>query len=146
MPLRKKTKQINPEQIPSRTERDKEISDMPNYTNETYVKAMVQALDSKKGLDIQVLKVGSLTTLAEYFVICTATSTTQVKALSDEVEFRLKTDYEVMPHHVEGHDSASWILLDYGFALVHVFLESARSFYGLEKLWKDATVVPVEEL
>lgn len=119
---------------------------MPNYTNETYVKAMVQALDSKKGLDIQVLKVGSLTTLAEYFVICTATSTTQVKALSDEVEFRLKTDYEVMPHHVEGHDSASWILLDYGFALVHVFLESARSFYGLEKLWKDATVVPVEEL
>lgn len=119
---------------------------MPNYTTETYVKAIVQALDNKKGQDIQVLKVGDLTTLAEYFVICTASSTTQVKSLSDEVEFRLKTDYEQMPHHVEGHDSASWILIDYGFALVHVFLESARSFYGLEKLWKDAIVVPIEEL
>lgn len=119
---------------------------MSNNSTQTYVKAIVQALDSKKGQDIQVLKVDALTTLAEYFVICTATSTTQVKALSDEVEFRLKTDYEVMPHHVEGHDSASWILLDYGFALVHVFQESARSFYGLEKLWKDAAVVPIEEL
>lgn len=113
---------------------------------ETYVKAAVQALDSKKGLDIQVLQVSSLTTLAEYFVICTATSTTQVKALSDEVEFRLKTDYETLPRQVEGHDSASWILLDYGFMLVHVFLESARGYYNLEKLWKDAQVVPVEEL
>ncbi len=119
---------------------------MPNDSTETYVKAMVNALDSKKGLDIQVLKVEQLTTLTEYFVICTATSTTQVKSLSDEVEFRLKTDYDVMPHHVEGHDSASWVLLDYGFAVVHVFLESARSFYGLEKLWKDATVIPIEQL
>ena len=115
-------------------------------TTETYVKAMAAALDSKKGLDIEVLKVGELTSLTEYFVICTATSTTQVKALADEVEFRLKTDYQVMPHHIEGHDSASWILLDYGFALVHVFLESARTFYGLEKLWKDAAPVDVDSL
>lgn len=119
---------------------------MANKTNEAYVKAMALALDSKKGRDIQVLKVADLTALAEYFVICTATSTTQVKALSDEVEFRLKTDHGVMPHHIEGHDSASWILLDYGFALVHVFLEEARSFYGLEKLWKDAAVIPIEQL
>lgn len=112
----------------------------------TYIKAAVDALDSKKGLDIQVLKVSELTTLAEYFVICAASSTTQVKALADEVEFRLKTDHNVMPHHVEGHDSASWILLDYGFALVHVFLESARDFYSLEKLWKDAVQIPLDEL
>ena len=102
---------------------------MPNTTRD-YVKAMVNAMDSKRGEDIQVLKVADLTSIAEYFVICSATSTTQVKTLADEVEFKLKTDYEVMPHHVEGHDSASWILLDYGFALVHVFLESAREFYG----------------
>lgn len=119
---------------------------MPNHDTRTYVKAMVQALDSKRGEDIQVLKVGDLTSIAEYFVICAASSTTQVKTLADEVEFRLKTDYEVMPHHVEGHDSASWILLDYGFALVHVFLESAREFYSLEKLWKDATAIPTDEL
>lgn len=118
---------------------------MPN-TIRDYVKAMVNAMDSKRGEDIQVLKVADLTSIAEYFVICSATSTTQVKTLADEVEFKLKTDYNVMPHHVEGHDSASWILLDYGFALVHVFLESAREFYSLEKLWKDATAIPLEEL
>lgn len=64
---------------------------MPNHDTKTYVKAMVQALDSKRGEDIQVLKVGDLTSIAEYFVICTANSTTQVKTLADEVEFRLKT-------------------------------------------------------
>lgn len=119
---------------------------MANNTTETYIKAAVQALDSKRGQDIQVLKVADLTTIAEYFVICTASSTTLVKTLADEVEFRLKTDYGILPHHVEGHDSASWILLDYGFALVHVFLESARSFYSLEKLWKDAVQIPADEL
>lgn len=117
-----------------------------DHNTETYIKAAVQALDSKRGQDIQVLKVADLTTLAECFVLCTATSTTQVKTLADEVEFRLKTDYGVLPHHIEGHDSASWILLDYGFALVHVFLESARSFYSLEKLWKDAVRIPLDEL
>lgn len=119
---------------------------MSNNDTRTYVKAAVRALDSKRGEDIQVLKVGDLTTLAEYFVICAATSTTQVKTLADEVEFRLKTDYGVVPHHIEGHDSASWILLDYGFALVHVFLQEARDFYGLEKLWKDAAQIPLDEL
>ena len=117
-----------------------------DHNTETYIKAAVQALDSKRGQDIQVLKVADLTTLAEYFVLCTATSTTQVKTLADEVEFRLKTDYGVLPHHIEGHDSASWILLDYGFALVHPFLQSARSFYSLEKLWKDAVRIPLDEL
>lgn len=118
---------------------------MSNDTK-AYVKAMVQALDSKRGEDIQVLRVADLTSIAEYFVICTANSTTQVKTLADEVEFRLKKDHEVVPHHIEGHDSASWILMDYGFALVHVFLDSAREFYGLEKLWKDATAIPTDEL
>lgn len=119
---------------------------MSNHDTKTYVRAAVHALDSKRGEDIQVLRVGELTTLAEYFIICAATSTTQVKTLADEVEFRLKTDYGVVPHHVEGHDSARWILMDYGFALVHVFLEEARSFYGLEKLWKDAVRIPLDEL
>lgn len=113
---------------------------------ETQVKAMVKALDSKKGRDIEVLKVDELTSLTEYFIICTATSTTQVKALADEVEFQLKQNYSVVPHHIEGHDGASWVLLDYGSVIVHVFLESARTYYGLEKLWKDATPVDPETL
>ena len=105
-------------------------------TTERYVKAMAEALESKKGQDIQVLKVSELDLAHRvFFVICTATSTTQVKALADEVEFRLKKDFEVAPHHIEGHDSASWILLDYGFALVHVFLESARN---VRRDWKSS--------
>lgn len=119
---------------------------MPEHSTETYVKAAVKALDSKRGQDIQILKVADITALTEYFVICTASSTTQVKTLADEVEFRLKTDYGIMPHHIEGHDSASWILMDYGFALIHVFLEDARNFYSLEKLWKDAVQIPIDEL
>lgn len=114
--------------------------------NKSYVKAIVNALENKKGIDINVLHVEELTTLAEYFVICTATSTTQVKALADEVEFRLKTDLNVTPHHIEGHQSASWILVDYGFALVHVFLSEAREFYSLDKLWKDAVKVDIADL
>lgn len=111
-----------------------------------YVKVAAECMDNKKARDICVLKVAEITTLAEYFVICTANSTTQVKAISNEIEFKLKTEHEVVPHHIEGHDSASWILLDYGFMLVHVFLEEARDFYGLEKLWKDAIPVELNEL
>ncbi len=113
-------------------------------TIETQIKAMVKALDDKRGTDIEVLKVADLTSLTEYFVIATASATTQVKAMADEVEFVLKHDYDLAPHHIEGHDSARWILLDYGFAVVHVFLEEARDFYGLEKLWKDATPVEID--
>lgn len=114
--------------------------------NKKYVKAIVNALDSKKGIDISVLRVEELTTLTEYFVLCTATSAPQVRALAEEVEFRLKTDLEIMPHHIEGQPQSGWVLLDYGFALVHVFDEKARDFYGLEKLWKDAIKIDLAEL
>lgn len=110
------------------------------------VKYTCDALLERKGRDIEVLHVEHLTTLTEYFVICTATSTTQVKALADNVEFRLKNDHEVMPHHTEGFDSASWILLDYSSVLVHIFLPEARDFYKLENLWKDGEHVSLSEL
>ena len=103
--------------------------------------AAAKALDSKKGLDIKVLETGHLTTLADYFVICTATSTTQVKALSDACEKALKEAGEP-PHHIEGHRGGTWVLLDFSSVVVHVFMEEARQFYDLERLWADA--VPVE--
>lgn len=105
---------------------------MPNTTRD-YVKAMVNAMDSKRGEDIQVLKVADLTSIAEYFVICSATSTTQVKTLADEVEFKLKTDYEVMPHHVEGHDSASWFCW---ITALHSFM-SFWSRHASSTAWKS---------
>lgn len=101
---------------------------------------LAQALDSKKGLDIKVLETGHLTTLADYFVLCSATSTTQIKALADACEKAMK-DRGEPPHHVEGHRGGTWILLDFSAVVVHIFNEEAREFYDLERLWSDATPV-----
>lgn len=104
-----------------------------------------KALDSKKGIDIKALETAHLTTLADYFVICTATSTTQVKALADACEKQLKEAGEP-PHHVEGHRGGSWILLDFSSVVVHIFMEETREFYGLERLWSDATPVDLSDV
>lgn len=108
----------------------------------SYESAMLLAntLDGKKGEEIKVLKTEGLTTLADYFVICTATSTTQIKALADVCEKMLK-DAGEPPHHVEGHRGGTWILLDFSSVVVHIFNEEAREFYDLERLWSDATPV-----
>lgn len=98
-------------------------------------KECVEALESKKGIDVQILEVESLTTLADYIVIATGTSSTHVNALADEVEYRLK-ELGITVSHIEGHKSTSWILLDYGSVIVHVFSDEARKFYDLERLWK----------
>ena len=103
-------------------------------------KLAIQALDSKKGVDIKLLKTTDVTTLADYFIICTATSTTHIKTLSDEVERILKENGE-MPMRREGHRKGDWLLLDYSCVIVHVFMKEAREFYTLERLWSDAQVV-----
>ena len=100
----------------------------------------VRALDAKKGRDIKLLETGELTTLADYFVICSATSTTQIKALADVCEKALK-DAGEPPHHIEGHRGGTWILLDFSSVVVHIFNEEAREFYDLERLWSDAAPV-----
>ena len=99
-----------------------------------------RALDDKKGLEIKVLETADLTTLADYFVLCTATSTTQIKALSDACEKALKEAGEP-PHHIEGHRGGTWVLLDFSAVVVHIFNDEARKFYDLERLWSDAKPV-----
>ena len=99
-----------------------------------------KALDDKKGQEIKVLETADLTTLADYFVICTATSTTQIKALADLCEKTLK-DAGEPPHHVEGHRGGTWVLLDFSCVVVHIFMDEARKFYDLERLWGDAKPV-----
>ena len=107
---------------------------------------LAKALDSKKGIDIRVLETGHLTTLADYFVICTATSTTQVCALSDECGKTMKETAGELPHHVEGHRGGTWVLLDFSSVVVHIFMEDARKFYDLERLWSDATPVDLTDV
>ena len=108
------------------------------------VAVAVQALDSRKGKDIRVLYTEDQTSLADYFVICNGTSSTQVRALADAVEeYMTKAGEE--PHHIEGHRGGEWTLLDYSAVVVHVFTEEAREFYSLERLWSDAAPVDVSE-
>ena len=104
---------------------------------------VARALDSKKANDITVLKTRDVTILADYFVICTATSTTQLKTLSDEVEKVLRDNGEP-PLRREGHRAGGWVLIDFGCVVVHLFLKDARDFYMLERLWSDAEDVTAE--
>ena len=96
-----------------------------------------KALDEKKGREISVLEITDLTTLADYFVIATGTSNTQINALSGAVEKVMKEQGDEELRHREGHRGGTWVLLDYGSVAVHIFSEEAREFYQLERLWSD---------
>ena len=104
----------------------------------------VKALSDKKGRDLKVLDTAGQTTLAEYFIICSGTSNTQVRALAEAAEEALSKAGEE-PHHIEGHRGGLWTLLDYSAVVIHVFTEEGREFYDLERLWSDAAAVDVSE-
>ena len=97
----------------------------------------VKALDEKKGREISAIEITEITTLADYFVIATGGSSTQINALCDAVEKALKEQAGEVPLHREGHRDGTWLLLDYGCLAVHVFSQEAREFYDLERLWSD---------
>lgn len=108
------------------------------------VKTAVKAIDSKKGENIEVIGITDLTIIADYFVIATGTSTTQVKTLADEVEYQLSLK-GVEPHHIEG-EKTPWVCLDYGCVVVHIFYKDQRDFYQLERLWEDGKKIDIENL
>lgn len=99
---------------------------------------------AKKGYDVRVLDLRKLTTIADYFIICSADSDTQVKAIADEVTENLKED-GIKCWKKEGYNSLNWVLLDYVDVVVHIFKHESRLFYGLERLWGDAPTIEVED-
>ena len=101
---------------------------------------VTKALDAKKGMNIKLLKIDRVSSLADYFLICTGTSNTHVKTLCDYAEYTLEQLGEPMLGR-EGHRGNSWELLDFGSIVVHVFTEEARGFYDLERLWADAEAI-----
>ena len=107
--------------------------------------AVTKALDEKKGLNIKLLKIDKVSSLADYFLICTGTSNTHVKTLCDYAEYTLEQLGEPMLGR-EGHRGNTWELLDYGSLVVHVFTEEAREFYSLERLWADAEQVDLKDI
>lgn len=102
----------------------------------------MRAAESKKAQDIKVLDLREVTSFADFFVICTGTNQRQNQAISDEIYQQLKKQGE-LPVSLEGYDNAEWILVDYGDYLIHIFLEQARTYYDLERLWRHAKDVPV---
>ncbi|MCL2494145.1 MAG: ribosome silencing factor [Oscillospiraceae bacterium] len=100
------------------------------------LKALAAILDNKKAVGLTAIHTTEQTILSDYFLICTGTSTTHVKALAEELEFEMKNQYGILPKGVEGR-ATGWILLDYGTVLVHIFLQEQREYYNLERLWED---------
>lgn len=104
-----------------------------------------KALDDRKGVDIRLLELTQVSSLADHFLICTGTSSTHVKALCDSVEKALDEAGEPALRR-EGHRSGTWVLLDYGCLVVHVFTEETRQFYDLERLWSDGKQVDLTNI
>lgn len=100
------------------------------------------AADEKKGKDVRILDIRSVSTMADYFVICTGTSNVHVRSIADSVEEQLALA-GLRLHHMEGYQNGRWILLDFGDLIIHVMHQEERDFYNLERLWGDAREVSV---
>ena len=108
-------------------------------------KAAYEALEDKQGQEIKVLDIHEISVLADYFLIAHGNNPNHVKALIDSVEDKL-AELGYTPNHVEGYQEGTWVLLDFGRIIVHVFHKEARLFYDLERIWSDGKTIPPEEL
>jgi ribosome-associated protein len=113
-------------------------------TIESRVRLAAHAALDKKAFDLDVLAVGQLTSIADYFILCSATNERQASAIADNVLAKLKEELGVKPLLVEGTTPGRWVLLDFGDFIVHIFTEDVRRFYGLERLWGDAPNVTAD--
>ena len=114
-------------------------------TSKELAKLACDALDDKKALEIKVINIENVSTLADYFIIASGTNHNQVQAMADNVDETLgRAGYE--PKQIEGYQNANWILMDYRDIVIHIFDEENRLFYDLESIWRDGTVVEVEDL
>ena len=104
---------------------------------------VVAAAEDLKANRLRILELSEISSLADYFLVCSGTSSRQVQAISDEIDRRLRMA-GLQPAHVEGYNHAEWILMDYMDFVVHIFAEKAREFYDLERLWRTSARVPVE--
>ena len=114
------------------------------YTPKELALEAARTLDAHKGLNVKLLEVTDVSSIADYFLICTGTSSTHVKTLCDCVEAKVADEMGEKLLHREGHRGGTWVLLDFGCLVVHVFTNETRKFYDLERLWNDAAQVPLK--
>ena len=117
---------------------------MSDSSIETRVRLAVAAALDKKAFNLDVLAVGKLTSIADYFILMSANNERQAQAVADSIHERLKAELKVKPLLIEGTTPGRWILLDFGDFIVHIFTEDVRRFYGLERLWGDAPNVTAD--
>jgi len=119
---------------------------MKKNDSKRQISEAISAIQDKKAEEVTILELDkSSGAFTDYFVICSGTNPRQIQAISDEVELRLKRA-GVYPHNIEGHKQAEWVLLDYVDFVVHIFSESARKYYDLERLWRSAKKLEPAEL
>jgi ribosome-associated protein len=111
-------------------------AELPNW------QVAAKATESKKAIDLRILDLREITSFTDFFLICSVSNSRQGQAMCDEVERQLKEIGE-LPVSIEGYDQAEWILMDYGDFIVHIFSETARAYYDLERLWRHAKAVNV---
>lgn len=120
---------------------------MPSLEANQLLAAAVDAADSKKAEDVRILALDPTeSSLTDYFLICSGTNERQNVAISDEIEYRLKKDFGVLPNSVEGRRQGEWVLMDYVDFVVHIFMPEKREYYGLERLRKSATTMSLADL
>ncbi|HUX06150.1 MAG TPA: ribosome silencing factor [Acidobacteriota bacterium] len=112
---------------------------------EDKLKAIAESASEKKAFDIVALKVGEKSSIADYFFICEGQNPRQTKTIAESISDRL-VEMKVKPRHVEGMTSGTWILMDYGDIIVHVFISQSREFYDLERLWGDCKRLELSDL
>ncbi|HOI29554.1 MAG TPA: ribosome silencing factor [Melioribacteraceae bacterium] len=113
-------------------------------TSLNFAKLIAELVKNKKGYDIKLLDLRKLSSIADFFVICSADSERQVKAIADEVDDKL-SEQRIKCSNREGYETMNWILLDYFDVILHVFKSEARNYYNLEKFWGDAPVIEVKD-
>ena len=113
-------------------------------TNRDYALLAAKTLSDKKAQDVLIIDIQEKAAFADYFVICSAGSTTQVRAIADNIDEELAEKHSLEFLHKEGYREAEWVLLDYGDAVAHIFLQDSREYYALESLWGDAELTAYE--
>ncbi len=126
---------------------EKEITISPIDAGDSLAvsRKIIEILDSKKAKNIKLLHVEEQTVLTDYFVLCTGNSNTQIKGYAGEVEFKMG-ECGVKPLSIDGYEGGTWVALDYGCVIVHIFNREQRNFYNLEKLWGESSQIDISDL
>ncbi len=124
---------------------EQKYPDLSGVTSREAAEEMVRILDMRKARDIKLLRVEEQTIIAEYFVICSGTSSTHIKSLAGELEFKMSMS-ALPPVGLDGYTEGKWIVLDFGSIMVHIFGNESREFYKLEKFWADAEEIDISAL